>query len=108
MKWVCKICGYVHEGPEAPEKCPICKAPASKFEKVSDGVYYAYFDGLDASMMRKSLYLTVYSGDTAVSNTVQYSIASYAYEKKDSTIPGLADLVKAMMKYGDAASVYAS
>ena len=33
MKWVCKICGYVHEGPEAPEKCPICKAPASKFEK---------------------------------------------------------------------------
>ena len=34
MKWVCKICGYVHEGPEAPEKCPICKAPASKFEKL--------------------------------------------------------------------------
>ena len=33
MKWVCKVCGYVHEGPEAPEKCPICKAPASKFEK---------------------------------------------------------------------------
>ena len=33
MKWVCKICGYVHEGPEAPEKCPICKAPAEKFAK---------------------------------------------------------------------------
>ena len=33
MKWVCSICGYVHEGPEAPEKCPICKAPASKFVK---------------------------------------------------------------------------
>ena len=31
MKWVCKVCGYVHEGPEAPEKCPLCKAPASKF-----------------------------------------------------------------------------
>ena len=31
MKFVCKICGYVHEGSEAPEKCPICKAPASKF-----------------------------------------------------------------------------
>ena len=25
MKWVCKICGYVHEGPEAPEFCPVCK-----------------------------------------------------------------------------------
>ena len=31
MKWVCKVCGYVHEGPQAPEFCPLCKAPASKF-----------------------------------------------------------------------------
>lgn len=33
MKWVCSVCGYVHEGPEAPEACPQCKAPASKFTK---------------------------------------------------------------------------
>ena len=33
MKWVCSICGYVYEGPEPPEKCPVCKAPASKFVK---------------------------------------------------------------------------
>ena len=33
MKWVCAVCGYVHEGPEAPEACPQCKAPASKFSK---------------------------------------------------------------------------
>ena len=31
MKWVCKVCGYVHEGNEPPEKCPLCKVPASKF-----------------------------------------------------------------------------
>ena len=30
-KYVCSICGYVHEGETAPEKCPLCKAPASKF-----------------------------------------------------------------------------
>ena len=30
-KWVCSVCGYVHEGDTAPEKCPICKAPAEKF-----------------------------------------------------------------------------
>ena len=30
-KWVCSVCGYVHEGDEAPEVCPVCKAPASKF-----------------------------------------------------------------------------
>ena len=33
MKWVCQVCGYVYEGPEPPEKCPVCKAPASKFTK---------------------------------------------------------------------------
>ena len=30
-KFVCTICGYVHEGSEAPAACPTCKAPASKF-----------------------------------------------------------------------------
>ena len=30
-KYVCSICGYVHEGEMAPEQCPLCKAPASKF-----------------------------------------------------------------------------
>lgn len=33
--WVCKVCGYVHMGPEAPDECPQCHAPKSKFfEKV--------------------------------------------------------------------------
>ena len=30
-KFVCSVCGYVHEGNEPPEACPQCKAPASKF-----------------------------------------------------------------------------
>ncbi|NDL66287.1 NADH peroxidase [Anaerotalea alkaliphila] len=30
-KFICTICGYVHEGDQAPEHCPQCKAPASKF-----------------------------------------------------------------------------
>ena len=37
-KFVCTICGYVHEGNEAPEACPQCKAPKAKFmEKVEGG-----------------------------------------------------------------------
>ena len=31
MKYVCNVCGYVHEGDAAPEKCPVCGVPASKF-----------------------------------------------------------------------------
>ncbi len=32
-KWVCSVCGYVHEGDEPPEECPVCHVPAEKFNK---------------------------------------------------------------------------
>jgi rubrerythrin len=32
IKWKCRNCGYVHEGPEAPEKCPVCQHPRSYYE----------------------------------------------------------------------------
>lgn len=32
-KWVCSVCGYTVESDKAPESCPVCKAPASKFVK---------------------------------------------------------------------------
>ena len=41
MKWVCSVCGYVYEGPEPPEKCPVCKAPASKFVKQESEMTWA-------------------------------------------------------------------
>ena len=34
-KFVCTVCGYVYEGEAAPEKCPVCNAPASKFKEQS-------------------------------------------------------------------------
>lgn len=33
-KFVCSVCGYVHEGNEAPDVCPLCKAPKEKFKEV--------------------------------------------------------------------------
>ena len=41
MKYVCSVCGYVHEGPEAPEKCPQCGAPAEKFVQQSGDMTWA-------------------------------------------------------------------
>ena len=41
-KFVCSVCGYVHEGDQAPEKCPVCGVPASKFkEQAADKVWAA-------------------------------------------------------------------
>ena len=33
-KFVCKVCGYVYEGETPPERCPVCRVPASMFEEV--------------------------------------------------------------------------
>ena len=33
-EWICTVCGYVAEGENAPEKCPQCGAPASKFKEL--------------------------------------------------------------------------
>lgn len=40
-KWVCSVCGYVYEGDAAPEKCPVCGAPASKFVKQGEDMTWA-------------------------------------------------------------------
>ena len=36
-KWVCSVCGYVHEGDEPPERCSQCNAPKEKFNEQSGG-----------------------------------------------------------------------
>lgn len=36
-KFICSVCGYVHEGDSAPEKCPQCGVSADKFNKAEEG-----------------------------------------------------------------------
>lgn len=40
-KFVCSVCGYVHEGDSAPEQCPVCKVGADKFTKQDDEMSWA-------------------------------------------------------------------
>ena len=40
-KFVCPVCGYVHEGETAPEACPLCKVPGSKFIEQSSEMTWA-------------------------------------------------------------------
>lgn len=40
-KFICSICGHVHEGSEAPEKCPICKAGREAFIEKKPGLDWA-------------------------------------------------------------------
>jgi hypothetical protein len=40
-KYVCQVCGYVHEGDSAPDQCPICKAAADRFTEQSGERFWA-------------------------------------------------------------------
>ena len=40
-KWVCPVCGYVHEGDTPPEFCPQCKVPGSRFTEQKEEMSWA-------------------------------------------------------------------
>ena len=80
---------------------------SDSFEACDDGNgYYIYFNGLNASQMREAIYITIYEGTEIVSNTVCYSIESYAYAMQSSGDEALKSLLEMMMKYGDSAYAY--
>ena len=58
-KYVCKVCGYTHEGNEAPSVCPLCKAGASEFEAVKE----ANKKGFDTN---SDIYAIIYSAVVVV------------------------------------------
>lgn len=59
-KFGCAVCGYTHEGNEAPEQCPICKAPRDKFSEKKEGTLQwadehkvGVAQGIDAELMEE-------------------------------------------------------
>ncbi|MDE6470596.1 MAG: hypothetical protein K2L19_06200 [Eubacterium sp.] len=80
---------------------------AENFVDNGDGTYTFVFNDLNADKMQKDIYITAMNGDSAVSNTMRYSVESYAKQIQDS-MPNsnLRKLTDAMMRYGISASNY--
>ncbi len=77
------------------------------FVKAEDGNYYVYCDELFANEMSKEILLTVYDNGIQCSDTMRFSIESYAKLVHDSyTGTALDDLTTAMMRYGRSAEAY--
>ena len=55
-KFICTVCGYVYEGETAPEKCPQCGVPASKFKelKEDEGLNFVTEVGMYLAMSRQA------------------------------------------------------
>ena len=95
-KFVCKVCGYVHEGDSAPERCPQCKVPADKFEKVeeakkvwaaehvvgvAEGAPEAIIEGLRANFMGECTEVGMYLAMARVAHREGYPEIGLYWEK---------------------------
>ncbi len=77
-----------------------------EFVDLGSGVYSFRYDGLTSVRFSETILFTVYSGETPVSNTLSYSVESYAASKQNGSDTVLANLVNALMKYGNSAYSY--
>jgi rubrerythrin len=95
-KFVCSICGYVHEGMEAPDQCPVCKAAKEKFiEKneenlawadehrigVAQGVEQEVIDGLRMNFMGECTEVGMYLAMSRQADREGYPEVAEAYKR---------------------------
>lgn len=66
-KWVYSVCGYVHEGDTPPEKCPVCKQPAEKFNLVEEEKKNPY-----AGTQTEKNLETAFAGESQARNKYTY------------------------------------
>ena len=67
------------------------------------GQYLVVVDEIAARQLSDTVYVTLYEGDTVISNTITYSVESYASAKQNDKNAKLANLIVALMHYGDSA-----
>lgn len=94
-KFVCTVCGYVHEGDSAPEQCPICKVGADKFKEqvgemewaaehvvgVAKGVSQEIIDGLRANFEGECSEVGMYLAMSRVAHREGYPEIGLYWEK---------------------------
>ncbi len=94
-KFKCTVCGYVHEGESAPEKCPVCGVPASKFVEdngdrtwaaehvvgVAKDVDPAIIEGLRQNFMGECTEVGMYLAMARVAHREGYPEVGMYYEK---------------------------
>ena len=78
-KFKCKVCGYVHEGDTAPQKCPLCQAPQQEFEELTEQQPAAAKKGLDRN---SNAYTLIYASIVVVIVAFLLAFVSKALEER--------------------------
>jgi rubrerythrin len=94
-KFVCTVCGYIHEGETAPEKCPVCGVGAEKFVEqsgdlafadehvigVAKGVDKEVIDGLQANFVGECTEVGMYLAMSRQADREGYPEVAEAYKR---------------------------
>lgn len=94
-KFVCVVCGYIHEGETAPEVCPVCKVGADKFEEmkgelkwadehrigVAQGVDEEILEGLRANFVGECTEVGMYLAMARQADREGYPEVAEAYQR---------------------------
>ena len=95
-KFICSVCGYVHEGDSAPDACPQCKAPKAKFNEaveqsiswadehkvgVAAGLDAEVVEGLKQNFMGECTEVGMYLAMARVAHREGYPEVGMYYEK---------------------------
>ena len=76
-KFKCTVCGYIHEGDAAPEKCPVCMAPASAFVELKDEKKKGLFSDKNGNA-----YIIMYSTVMVVIVATLLALAALGLQKR--------------------------
>ena len=94
-KFICTVCGYIHEGDTPPEICPICKVGADKFKEMNDELNFAdehrigiaeglddeLLEGLRANFMGECTEVGMYIAMSRAADREGYPEVAEAYKR---------------------------
>ena len=75
-KFRCNVCGYIHEGAAAPDKCPVCAAPASEFTEITEKKKGLFSD------TNSNAYIVLYSTVMVVIVATLLALAALGLQKR--------------------------
>lgn len=75
-KFRCNVCGYIHEGAAAPDKCPVCAAPALEFTEITEKKKGLFSD------TNSNAYIILYSTVMVVIVAALLALAALGLQKR--------------------------
>ena len=98
-KFICTVCGYVYEGEEAPEFCPQCKVPKSKFKELVDTEGALTFADEHVIGVAKGVDAEVLEGLKAHFNGECTEVGMYLAMSRQADREGYPEIAEAFKRY---------